>query len=364
MRARPSPGEQPAGPAPAARPLGSEIAARTRLDNRHRRIVSILDRRPHEAGAVALSPTLLVQAMLPHRERYLLDAAGERVVVVGPGGVPTPLLATHYSATNGTLTLSIRAGLCRGPNRAHPEVSRGIPCGGLARLLLCHVVTEARKRDSRTVSLGATLTSFFERVDVTPSGGRHGRIRYVVDQLQRLATAVVDFRWDTVDGARTHQTGESLLVVDQYHFWHQGATASCEPADGGTITLSARFWNEVVSNCFPLDFRKAQLFRARPLAYDLYLWLTYRLGSLERAGRPELVLNYDQLHAQLGSHYRTGDDGRLTPEAKKNFAYHVRDAVRAIRAVWPGLEVEFPRGRLRVRATGPDVEHRAPAARS
>ena len=352
--AEPSPGERI-----PSRLSRAELAAQTRRDNRSRRVTHILSQRPEDAGAIAMNPTTFVQAMLPHKERYLLDAQGQRVTIDGVGGKPQHLLATTYAATNGSFTLTIRAGTKRGPNHFHPEVSRGIPFGGLARLLLCYIITEAQIKKRRTIDLGATLTDFCERVDITPSGGEHGRIAYVVDQLQRLSTAVVDYRWDTVEGPHAHQRGESILFVDSYHFWHCAATPTSEPADGGTITLSDRFWREiVVGSCFPLDFRKAQLFRARPTAYDLYLWLTYRLSGLERTGRPEVVVNYDQLHAQLGSHYKTDEHGELTASAKKNFGYKVRDAIRAIAAVWPELRVEFPRGRVVIRSTGPDVQTR------
>ena len=347
------------------RPTRAQIAARTRRDNRARLVARILTLSPHEDRSVGLNPTLLVQAMLPHSERYLVGEDDQRVLAPLPGGTSVPLLAPTFSTTNGRVTLSVRAGTKLGPTRHHPDVSRGIPYGGLGRLLLSFVVTEARKRRSRSLCLGATLATFCEQIAVTPSGGEHGRARYVTDQLQRLATAVLDIRIDGADPrlpGRTHESGESVLVVDSYRFWNQAASNASEETVGGEITLSERFWTDVARSCFPIDLRKAQLFRARPLAYDLYLWLTYRLGRLERSGRPHVALNYDQLHAQLGSHYRTDDHGRLTPEAKKNFAYKVRAAIRAVRGVWPRLDVAFPRGRIVLHATGPDVAHRAPRA--
>ena len=313
-----------------------------------------------------MNPTILVQAMLPHKETYLTDpATGERVEVQGPDGEARPLLATHYHATNGDFTLSLRAGMKREGGPKSPLVSRGIPYGGLGRLLLCFIITQARKQESATIDLGRTLTAFCEGVDITPSGGEKGRVRYVVDQLQRLATCVVDFHWDTLGRGRKSTRGEQILIVDSFHFWHQEATTRAEAASGGTITLSGRFWDDVVSSCFPLDFRKAQFFRGHPTAYDLYLWLTYKLGQMERQGRRVVGVNYDDLHAQLGSHYQTDDRGVLTRDGKREFGRNVRKALGAIRAAWPSLDVETPRGRVLVHiGSGPDVGHRAPARRS
>ena len=328
----------------SARPLKAEIAAQTRRDNRTRQLSLLLDRDASSAGAIAMNPTILVQAMLPHKETYLTDpVSGERVEVHGPDGETQPLLATHYHATNGDFTLSIRAGMKRDGGPKSPLVSRGIPYGGLGRLLLCFIITEARKRETATINLGRTLTAFCEHVDITPSGGEKGRARYVVDQLQRLATCVVDFHWDTLGKGRKSTRGEQILIVDSYHFWHQEASLHSEAASGGTITLSGRFWDDVVSSCFPLDFRKAQYFRGYPTAYDLYLWLTYKLGQMERQGKKVVGVNYDDLHAQLGSHYQTDDDGVLTRGGKDEFGRNVRKALKAIKATWPGLDVETPR---------------------
>ena len=71
-------------------------------------------------------------------------------------------------------------------------------------------------------------------------------------------------------------------MVDSFHFWER--ERDDDTVSGGTIVLSQRFWDEVVDQCFPIDLRKAQYFRAYPTAYDLYLWLTYRLGDMERKG--------------------------------------------------------------------------------
>ena len=355
--------------ADAAPPLGRSSterlpratrAASTRRLNRARQLGYILERSARDAGTIAMSPTHFVQAMLPHKEVYQLDRDGEPVVIPDGHGGTLKLLATEYTATNRDYTLSVRAGMTQGPSHFHPRVSRGVPFGGLARLLLCHVVTEARTKKSPSIDLGRTISDFCGRVEITPSGGANGRLGYVLDQLQRLATCVVTFEWETITPGRRDLKGEHLLVVDDYHFWSRGGTPTVEPIDGGSITLSDKFWSEIVSSCFPLDFRKAVLFRGWPTAYDLYLWLTYRLSALERTGRESLTVNYDQLHAQLGSHYQTDEAGALTPRGKKDFGYKVRRALRAIAATWPDLRYEAPRGRITVFSTGPDVEYRPP----
>ena len=354
--------QTPAGSGAHDAPPPRPPAAQTRRQNQVRQLSLILGQSAREAGTIAMNPVAFVQAMLPHQEVYLSGADGEPVEVPDGRGGTQRLLASHYSATNGEYRLTITAGTTRGPSHLHPQVSRGVPHGGLARLLLAFVITEARTRKTRTIDLGRTLTAFCERVAITPSGGEHGRLRYVIDQLQRLATCSVNYEWEVYGPGRKDLKGENLFVVDSYRFFHQGATATREPVDGGSITLSKSFWDGIASDCFPMDFRKAQLFRAWPTAYDLYLWLTFRLERLRRSGRPKLIVNYDQLHAQLGSHFQTDANGVLTPDGKKNFAKRTRKALEAIAATWPALSYETPRGRLILHSTGPDVEYRRPSA--
>ena len=358
------------GPKPVRKPAASR-AAETRRRNRLLLLERIRTRTAREDDAVGVLPALFVQAALPHREVYALGPDGRPLTV--PTGRPAPdgtpeinrALATHYQATSGHLTLTVRAGLRPGPTAAHPPVSRGVPFGGLARVLLTHVVTEAKRRDAQTVDLGRTLSDFCERVAVTPSGGKHGRIPYLTDQLLRLATCAVTYEWTERRGRAGHGPpaapprrdlhGDNLFIARTYHFWHCAATPGSEEAHGGTIRLADDFWRDVARACVPVDLRKVHFLRAHPTALDLYAWLTRRLDKLDRDAETHVVLNYDQLHGHLGSHYATDADGALTPTGKQEFGRAVRHALRVVRAAWPALYVETPRGRVVVHATGPDV---------
>ena len=322
----------------------------------------VLRQNASEAGAVAMNPVVFVQAMLPHREQYQSDAEGKPVLIPtgrrAPDGSPEVerAKAMVYSATNGGFALTVTAGTVSGPTRTSSRVSRGVPYGGLPRLLLAYIITQARKQDSRVIDLGGTLTSFCETLDITPSGGANGRLGYVYDQMRRLSSCTIAWERQFDRVGRRDAYGENVLIVDSFHFWERDRDDSVE--SGGTITLSQRFWDDIVGRCFPIDYRKAQYFRHYPTAYDLYLWLTYKLGSMERMGQPEVTLGYDDLHAQLGSHYATGPDGKLLDDAKRRFGRKIRKALKDVQATWPALMYDTPRGRVTLYATGPDVRHK------
>ena len=313
-----------------------------------------------------MNPTVFVQAMLPHREQFAEHEDGSPVLVptgrIDADGNPEVrrALAGVYSARNGDLTLTVRSGY-RNPQRGTRPESIGIPYGGMARLLLTWIVTEASKRNEQTLDLGETLTSFFDQLNIATTGGATGRIPYVMDQLERLATCAISYRWEYLGHGRSDVAGENLLVVNRYHFWDRSSDAGAPDMRGGSIRISDGFWNQIMTSVFPLDFRKAQYFRKYPTAFDLYLWLTYRIGSLERTGSPHVYVNFDQLHKQLGSHYQSDATGELTAKGKKNFALAVRKALEAIRETWPALRVDTPPGRIKLYASsGTDVKYRAP----
>jgi hypothetical protein len=341
----------------STRKRAASRAAETRRRNWLLLLERIRTRTPYEDHAVGVFPALLVQAALPHKEVYALGPGGTPIVIPtgqrSRNGMPetTRALATQYQTVNGDLTLTVRAGLNRG------AISRGIPYGGLARLLLAYVVTEAKRRNSQVVDLGDTLTEFCERVAITPSGGKNGRIPYLTDQLLRLATCAITYEWEKRRGYGAAPTlrGDNLFLATHYRFWHCDATPGSEPASGGSLRLADDFWRDVARSCVPFDLRKVQLLRHHPTAIDLYLWLTHRLHKLDDAAEPGVALSLDQLHAQLGSHYATRPDGRLAPTAKQEFGRAVTKALTVIRAAWPSLHVERPRGRLVLHATGPDI---------
>lgn len=364
-----------AGDPDPSRASAAVRAAQTRRRNRARAVARIRARSAIEDRAIAVCPSAFVQAMLPHRDRYVSNPDGTPTTIptghLGADGEPETLrlLAPDYAATNGAFTLTIRAGTRRGPSLLHPRLSRGVPTGGLARLLLIFLVTEAKKRKSPIIPLGSTLADLCESLDITPSGGDRGRLRYLFDQLLRLVTCSAAFEWESGTGygqhGREHYRGEQLLLVEAYELWWERAAATAlsgepPPLDGptvarGTITLGNGLWTVCQRDCFPLDWRKVQALRGYPAALDLYAFLTYRLAALQTRGHSEVALSYDQLHAQLGSHYATDETGHLTSRGKKDFGYNLRRALRRVQVLWPALDVITPRGRFVIRSTGPDV---------
>ena len=312
-------------------------------------------RSPWEAGAIAVCPAFLVQTALPHRDLY----------ATRPDGQPDPTRKeTVYAVTNGTRSLTVRAGYTLDPHGT--PTSLGIPYGALARLLLVYIATEALRTGRRRVDLGPSLSHLLRTLDIGGSGGRRGRTRYVHDQLRRLTTCVFSVERTRPAAATTHGAhptklrGEHLVLAERYRLWwdtesegdaeSRGDAASRGgPATGGTIVLGDGFFRTAQRSSFPVDLRKLQALRASPLAMDLYAFCTYNAARLSLSGRREKAIPWRSLHTQLGSHYHAGPDGL------KEFARAARRALDRVRLVWPELDVATPPGRFVLRTHRPDV---------
>jgi len=270
-------------------------------------------------------PRMLIQTMLPYQTPCYPNGHGQ-----GKGLLP---MWTH---TNGDITLRIESGY-------HPETNRllGVPGGGTARLLMHHITTQVVLRRSRHIHLGETITALLGKLGFHRAGDRYREVR---DQLLRLAFArisYIDRRRDS--GQHAQFVIRHSLVTDAVHFWEAERTQrSLGPSEyGGTLHLTRAFFEELLSGCVPVDPRVLVYFRKSPLTMDLYAWLTYKCAYMERRGRTEIQVSWQQLHEQFPANY----------QCTKQFARRVHKALLEIKGIWPTLWYETPRGRLVLKKT-------------
>ena len=69
--------------------------------------------------------------------------------------------------------------------------------------------------------------------------------------------------------------------------------------------------------------------------------MTYRVSYLKK----ETVVTWKQLHEQFGADYAD----------VKDFAKKARQALQLIRAIWPEVRLETPRGRLVINPSPPHI---------
>ena len=262
--------------------------------------------------------------------------------------VPLPLRAspaTRRVSVNGACVSTL---CCHGP--------AGLPYGMLARLIVLFVATEAVRKGVRAVSLGPSLSSFLDALAIARSGGRHGRIRYVYDQIERLAAlslqqqqlaprllpgrAPAEKRFEPFSGT----------IGERFVHWRPGTRRGLRPSGGeppgGTLVLAPAFCAGALASTIPLDRRVMCVLRGHPLAFDAYVWATHTAARMARDKSAQTVVAWTQLHAQFG--YPT--------QRVKDFARAFLEALRLVRVAWPLLRYHTLPGRLLFETPYPHVD--------
>jgi len=215
-----------------------------------------------EAGALGFMARAMVQATLPHKK----------------------VEGNEFERRNGAFTLSLLA-----------PAKIGLPYGSIPRLLLAWVTTEAVKTQSRELELGDSMSAFMAELGLSPTGGARGDITRLKNQSRRLFASTVTASYQ--DKEKTEDIGYRL--ADRSLLWWHAK----EPEQVGlwksSVTLSERFFNEVIDRPVPIDMRAIKALKRSPMALDIYTWLTYRVSYLKRP----TMIPWSALALQFGSNY-------------------------------------------------------------
>ena len=234
--------------------------------------------------------------------------------------------AREVEVINGDWTIVIQAG-----------ARESLPSGSLPRLLLIWVITEAIRTQSRVVYLGDSLAEFMAKLDIMPTGGRWGTITRLRTQARRLFNARVSFIYEGESGYGSN----NVQFADAVRMFWTNDNFSQGDLEGHSVTLSEPFYQQIIQRPFPFDMNILRELVKSPLGIDLYVWLTYRVSYLKQP----VDISWRQLHRQFGS-------GIKDP---KNFARYAKRELVKIKAAWPSLLYEEPRGRLRLHPCRPSI---------
>ena len=215
-----------------------------------------------EAGALGFMARAMVQATLPHKQ----------------------VTGNEFSRSNGNYTLSILA-----------PSSVGLPYGSIPRLLLAWISTEAVKTQSREIELGDSLSGFMRQLDMVPTGGRWGSVTRLKQQTKRLFASSISA---TYDGGNQYALMNQPLA-EQAIFWWDAKNPDQAALWKSTVTLSERFYREIIDRPVPIDMRAIKALKKSPMALDAYSWLSYRVSYLKNT----TVIPWKALSLQFGSNY-------------------------------------------------------------
>ncbi len=264
------------------------------------------------AGEPTFMASQLVQCTLPHRN---------------PGQDPV------WKRTSGDLILRIQ------PYYDDQADEYLYPFGTIPRLVLFWITTEAVRTKKRRLVLGETLADFMRDLGLDPQRGgpRSDRWR-LQDQLNRLLRARISF-----EQVRYIEQGRGIhwrdmQIGEEAQLWWLPCQHDHQPTLlGSYIDLTERFYEAIISTPVPIDMRALHALRNSPLALDLYAWSTYRTYAAQKKG-VSITVTWRQLARQFGTEY-----GNL-----RNFQQKAKAALQKIETVYPGLNLTFIHGGVRI----------------
>jgi hypothetical protein len=156
--------------------------------------------------------------------------------------------------------------------------------------------------------------------------------------MERLFGAAISTRWRHVDAMQAHVGGSNLLLAEEFDLWWAPQKLPRAPLTHSNVTLSQKFFEQLVESPVPLDLRAIRALKQSPLSLDLYAWATRRVSYLER---PTLI-SWESLRRSFGAGYADTSQGRVKFRAK------VVDAFGRVSLVYSALRLEIEIGGVRL----------------
>jgi hypothetical protein len=221
-------------------------------------------------------------------------------------------------------------------------VQVGIPYGSIARMILLYLQSEAVKTRSREVELGRSMNAWLKTMDIDNGGKSYKLVR---EQSKRLSLCRLTFY--QVTAAATQITNGSFV---------RNAILPNEAGDSQlslwreVVRLDEDFYKSLIEHPMPVQETAIRQLGGRSMAIDVYVWLAYRLHSLERP----TPITWVALHHQFGAGFELIRKFRVT--FKENLALAL--------AAYPAARVSADEKGLTLYPSDPPVPDRRALPRS
>lgn len=180
--------------------------------------------------------------------------------------------------------------------------SFGIPYGSFPRLTLAYIITEVKETGKRRLELSTSFGGFLREIGYM--GNLRGSTRAsttVQNQLLRLLKSNISFERTGGTGEQGAMVSGRLDVADTVSLWWDYKQPEQGSLWGSHIELSEKFYQAILANPVPLRTDILAALKRSPLALDVYMWLSYRLFTMQNAGDEQVTLGYGRLQEQFGT---------------------------------------------------------------
>jgi hypothetical protein len=209
----------------------------------------------------------------------------------------------------------------------------GLPYGAYPRLILVWMTTEALRTGERKLELGRSLSTFMGQLGLQCTGGHWGTIPRFRGQMERLFGAAISTRWKRDRDGQGHLEGANLVLAEEFDLWWTPQRLAQAGLAQSSVTLSQRFFEQLVEAPVPLDLRAIKALKRSPLSLDLYAWATRRVSYLKRP----LSISWASFQLSFGADYAE------TPQGRSRFRGNAIEALGRVKVVYPQLKIEIQR---------------------
>lgn len=238
---------------------------------------------------------------------------------------------TKIVRKNGNLAVIFRSGIDQNGNDI------GLPYGSLARFLLVYITTRAiankYAENPRRIKITSHLYDFLRELDVPIVTGKRGSVQALKGQINRLLRCEIAFIREVEDSSGSRESFALMPLSGQYDIWWNYKVPEQDSFFESYIELGEAFYEAIISSPVPILLDHLKQLRRSPLAIDFYIWVSYRLYTLNSQKKDILRLPVPVLKAQLGSSF----------ERTRDFTKHMTEAIEKVKAVFPRLECELTR---------------------
>jgi hypothetical protein len=151
--------------------------------------------------------------------------------------------------------------------------------------------------------------------------------------MERLFGAAISTRWRRDQGGPGHVEGANLVLAEEFDLWWTPQKLQQAGVGQSSVTLSQRFFEQLVEAPVPLDLRAIKALKRSPLSLDLYAWATRRVSYLKRP----LSISWASFQLSFGADYAE------TPQGRSRFRGNAIEALGRVKVVYPQLKIEIQR---------------------
>jgi hypothetical protein len=241
---------------------------------------------------------------------------------------------TSWERQGGSIRLLVESGL--GPDR----VPVGLPYGAIARMILLYLQTEAVRTRSREVELGRSMNHWLKNMGIEVGGKSYQLVR---EQSRRLSLCRLTF-YRVTDAATFVTNGSFVRSAILSH----RASSENEPKQlilwQETVKLDESFYQSLIDHPLPLREAAIKGIAHRSMAIDAYVWLAYRLHTLQKV----TPVTWQSLYKQFGSGF----------QRVRAFRAKFREPLALALAAYPEAMVDVDEQGLKLHPSPPPVPER------